>query len=60
MTCMSHDPESRVRHEIAASDDSNTEPALPQPGGVPTPDGPVDPDGAAERPRPSHDPYQPL
>jgi hypothetical protein len=57
MTCMSHDPESRARNEIAASDDSNTEPALPQPGGPATS---VDPDGAADRSRPSHDPYQPL
>lgn len=60
MTCMSHDPESGARHEIAANDDSSTEPELPQPGGARTTDGSVDPDGAADLPRPSHDPYQPL
>jgi len=61
MAFMSYDPESGARHEIAASDDSNTEPELPQPGGAGTTDGSVDPDGAVERPRrQSHDPYQPL
>lgn len=53
---MSHDPESRARHEIAVRDDSSTDPGLPQPGGPCTTDGAVDRDGD-DRP---HDPYQPL
>lgn len=58
---MSHDPESRARHDVAARDDSSTDPELPQPGGLCATDGSVDPDGAADRPhRQSHDPYQPL
>lgn len=68
MACMSHDPESGARHEFAASDDSNAEPEPPQPGEARTTNGfadgaadaSVDPDGDADRPRQSHDPYQPL
>ena len=58
---MDHDPESHACHEIAARDDSSTDPAPPQPGGPCTTDSPDDAAGAADRPHPaSHDPYQPL
>jgi hypothetical protein len=58
---MSHDPESRTRHESAAHDDLSTDPVTPRTGGTRTSDDPVDPDGAVDGARrPSHDPYQPL
>lgn len=60
MSCMSHVPESAARRDIAAHDDSSTEPDLPQPVAARPTDDSVDPDGAAERQRRSHDPYQPL
>ena len=58
---MSHDPESRTRHDSAAHDDLSTDPVTPQTGGAPTSDDSVDPDGDVDGMRhQSHDPYQPL
>ena len=62
MTFMPHAPESRLRQETTAQDDSHLDPATPPPDAEPvTSDASVDPDGAAHRPHHHrHDPYQPL